>query len=378
MREGLVVVLVSGLLSVAGPAPAVAPVGAAVVPALRVTSEVRRLTQPWDVQQLPGGPLLVTERDTRRILVKDSAGQRALRFPNGSIWASGETGLMSLAIDRDFRSNRIFYTCHGRTTSTGHDIAVVAWRLGTERRAAAYVRTVLAGIQITTGRHGGCRLLVTPAGAMYVGTGDSAVYTNPQDLTSLNGKVLRLNPRTGAPWPTNPFVGATNRRKRYVLTYGHRNVQGLAQRADGGVWSVEHGTWRDDEVNRLRLGGNFGWDPGPGYDESAPMTDHTLPGTQYDAAWSSGPSTIATSGATWVRGARWGEYDGTLAVAALKGSRLLFLRFDAAGALVSVREPAVLQQYGRLRSVSRTRNGDLLVTTANGTSDRVLRVSPAG
>jgi glucose/arabinose dehydrogenase len=350
---------------------------ARVVPSLRVTTEVSGLTQPWDVKQLPGGPLIMTERHTKRLLVQDATGLHPVAFDNSAIWASGEAGLMSLAVDRGFRDNRVFYTCHARTIPSGHDIAVLAWRLGGGRRAAAYVRTVINGIQITTGRHAGCRLLITPAGAMYVGTGDSAVETNPQDLTSLNGKVLRLVAATGRPWPTNPYVNAVNRRKRFVLTHGHRNVQGLALRADGSVWSVEHGTNVDDEVNWLRKGGDYGWDPGPGYDESEPMTDHSLPGVQLDAQWSSGP-TIATSGAVWVRGRQWGEYAGTLAVAALKGSRVLFFKFDADGDLRWVRTPAVLQGFGRLRSVTRVAGGDLLVTTANGTADRVLRVHPRG
>ena len=119
------------------------------VPTLKVTNEVTGLAHPWDVKQLPAGPLLITERNTRRILVRDASGLHALSFPNGNIWVSGETGLMSLAIDPDFGDNRRFYTCHGRNTGGGgHEIAVVAWRLGPERKVASFVRTVLSGIQI--------------------------------------------------------------------------------------------------------------------------------------------------------------------------------------------------------------------------------------
>jgi glucose/arabinose dehydrogenase len=349
------------------------------VPALRVTTEVSGLTQPWDVKQLPAGPLLITERETRRILVRDHSGLHALSFPNGNIWVSGETGLMSLAIDPGFgRTNRRFYTCQGRMTSTGgHEIVVVAWRLGPERKVASYIRTVLRGIQITTGRHGGCRILVFGNGAMYVGTGDSAVGTNPQDLTSLNGKVLRLVAASGQPWPTNPYHDATNAKQRYIYTYGHRNVQGLALRKDGTLWSVEHGPDRDDEVNLLRWGGNYGWNPVPlPYNESVPMTDQSLPGIQIEARWSSGFPTLATSGASFVRESRWGEYNGALAVAALKASQVVFMKFDASGQLLWTRAPAVLQAFGRLRSVTRAHNGDLLITTANGSADRVLRVRP--
>ena len=83
-----------------------------------------------------------------------------------------------------------------------------------------------------------------------VGTGDAAHGRNPRNLKSLGGKTLRLDRFTGRPFAGNPWANSPNRRKRYVFTYGHRNVQGLAQREDGSLWSVEHGSYRDDEVNR--------------------------------------------------------------------------------------------------------------------------------
>ena len=45
------------------------------------------------------------------------------------------------------------------------------------------------------------------------------------------------------------------------------------------MWSVEHGPSTDDEINLLVAGGNYGWDPVPGYNESVSMTDLTqVPG----------------------------------------------------------------------------------------------------
>jgi glucose/arabinose dehydrogenase len=105
------------------------------------------------------------------------------------------------------------------------------------------------------------------------------------------------------------------------------------------------------------------------------MTDHDLRGRQIDARWSSGP-TPATSGAAWVRGKRWGRLDGTLAVACLEGNRLIFMKFDGRGRLKWTRTPDRLRDFGRLRSVTRAGNGDLLVTTSNGSGDAVLRVRP--
>ncbi len=154
-------------------------------------------------------------------------------------------------------------------------------------------------------------------------------------------------------------------------------MQGLAQRRDGSVWSVEHGSYRDDEVNKLRSGGDYGWNPVPGYDESVPMTDHSLPGRQVSARWRSGNPTLATSGAAWVYGKKWGKLNGTLAVAALAANRVVFIKFDAAGKLRWTRSPDRLRQLGRLRSITLTPDHSLLLTTDNdGGSDLLLRVNP--
>ncbi|MCW2867357.1 MAG: PQQ-dependent sugar dehydrogenase [Marmoricola sp.] len=358
----------------AGPAPAAAPV----VPHLTVTTLASGLDIPWDVQPLPDGRLLLDERTSRRLLLWDAGTLRPVSFPSSSVWASGETGLMGLAVDPSFTSNRRFYTCQGGYRTGGHEVTVQAWTLSADSSTATRAGTLLRGLPATSGRHGGCRLLIARNGAMLVGTGDAAVGTNPRNKHSLGGKTLRLDRMTGRPWPTNPWIRSRNARQRYVLTYGHRNVQGLAQRADGTLWSVEQGTTRDDEVNLLRSGGDYGYNPVPRYNEKRPMTDHRLPGAQQSARWRSGYPTLATSGGTWVPSQqRWGAYAGTLAVAALKAERVLFLTFDSRGVLRGTRTPVELRGLGRLRSVTALPDGDLLVTTSNGGgTDRLLRVSP--
>jgi glucose/arabinose dehydrogenase len=345
-----------------------------VLPPLHVTRKVTGLQTPWDVQRLPHGRLLIGERDTHRLIVWRAGHRRVLRFP-ARVWVSAETGLMGLAVDPQFKRNRRVYTCQGGFTSTGHDVRVVAWRMSRHYTGVRRAKVLLRGIPATTGTHGGCRLLITRGGALLVGTGDALTGTNPRDLDSLGGKVLRINRFTGKPSKRNPWASASSAR-RYVLNYGHRNVQGLAERSDGSLWSIEHGPDRDDEINLVVAGGDYGWNPVPGYNQTVPMTDDALPGVQVPARWSSGSPTLATSGATWVRGTQWGEYDGTLAVATLKASRLVFFKFDSAGNLVWTRTPDEVTHFGRLRSVTRARNGDLLVTTSNGTADSVLRVSP--
>jgi glucose/arabinose dehydrogenase len=346
-------------------------------PGFTVSKRVRGLDHPWDVHPIGNGRLLITERDSAHLLVAGRNGKRRVRFPSGQVWVSGETGLMSMEIDPGFAQNRRFYTCQGGFRAYGgHDVRIVAWRLNRAATRATKIRTLLKGLPAVSGRHAGCRLLITRGGALVVGTGDAAVGTNPRNLDSLGGKTLRLNRMTGAPWPSNPFINGHGNR-RYVLTYGHRNIQGLAQRRDGSLWSAEHGPFKDDEVNKLRAGGDYGWHPVPGYDESVPMTDFGLPGKQVGARWRSGSPTLATSGATFVKGDRWDGLEGALAVACLKASRVLFIKFSSTGKLKSTRAPQALRKYGRLRSITNGPNGSLFITTDNGGGDdSILVVRP--
>jgi glucose/arabinose dehydrogenase len=145
------------------------------------------------------------------------------------------------------------------------------------------------------------------------------------------------------------------------------------------VFSVEHGPDRDDEVNLLRKGANYGWNPvGSGeYDESVPMTDPDIPGA-VPAVWSSGSPTLATSGATFVEGPQWGDYEGLLLIGLLKAQGVLALRLDDAGALrEQFRLPELDGAYGRIRTVQMGTDGAVYVTTDNGDgADRLLRVTP--
>ena len=195
------------------------------------------------------------------------------------------------------------------------------------------------------------------------------------------GKVLRVDPATGQGLPDNPFADAEDAAAQRVWTLGHRNVQGLALRPDDEqVYAVEHGPDRDDEVNLLRPGANYGWDPsGGGYDESVPMTDPRLEGA-VPAVWTSGTPTIAPSGATFVEGSEWGAYDGLLLVGVLKDTGVLALRLDDDGTLLEqFRIPELEDEYGRIRAVRQGTDGAVYLTTDNGDGqDRLLRVAPRG
>ena len=354
---------------------------AAAAPTLTVKTVVSGLDHPWDISFTPSGNMLFTQRDRGTVRVRLTNGTvRTLVSNVPGLWVSGETGLTGLTVHPRFPSNRRFYLCHGfENGSTGrHDVRVTVWRANDALTSAQQIDTLVRGITATSGRHGGCRLRFGGSGALYIGTGDAAVSGLSRNLGSYNGKVLKVNPANGNALPNNPFFNNSNSKTRKIWTYGHRNVQGLAPRRGGAMWSVEHGPNRDDEINRLRAGGDYGWEAGPGYDENRPMTDFSLPGAQVGARWSSGFPTVAPSGAAWLNSTRWGNWRGRLAVAFLKDRSVRFFQFNRDGQLVRISRPGLLAgDFGRLRAAQVGPGGSLYLSTDNGGGlDRIIRVSP--
>lgn len=167
-------------------------------PTLRVHTVVSDADVPWDLTFLPKGAMLYTERDRERITYRAANSNRRIvaSTPQG-VWHEGETGMMSILAARNFAKSRTFYTCHGGVTNGRHDVRVVRWRLNAKHNGARRIEVLVKNLPTVSGRHGGCRLRFGAGGALYVGTGDAAVGTTPQNLKSGGGKVLKVNPKTG-------------------------------------------------------------------------------------------------------------------------------------------------------------------------------------
>lgn len=345
-------------------------------PTLATTTVVSGRSHIWEIAWTPSGTMLWTERDGR-IMKRAGDGSVVQVTANlADLLVSGETGLMGLAVDPQFANNRRIYTCQGWTNGTARDVRVVPWQFNTAGTALTRQTAIVTGMPSSGGRHGGCRLLFDSARRLYVGTGDAAIGTTPQSLTSMGGKILRVSPDTGEGSPGNPFATSTNATTRRIFSYGHRNVQGLAIRpTDGQLWSAEHGPDRDDEVNR-GVTGNFGWNPVPGYNEAVPMTDLALYPSAVRAGWSSGSPTVATAGITWLTGSKWGIWQDRLVVATLKGTSLLILKPDANGVLTQT-DRIFQGTYGRIRAARLGPDGDLYIGTSNGSGDRIIRITPS-
>ena len=364
------VVAVSGWLT---PLRAEAAPKLTLTPQLTVTRVVGNLSIPWDVTWV-GSLMLFDQRAGSVWSKRGSAAPKKVSMPLPKVFATGEAGLLGLVADPKAASNKYFYTCVATATAAkkAKDIEVWKWRLSSDTKAVK-VKTLVSGIPLkSTGRHSGCRLRFRSDSMLYIGTGDTATGGNPQNLQSLGGKVLRVRSSGSIP-KTNPFYRLGGK-ARYVWTYGHRNVQGLAiRKSTGQLWTVEQGTDRDDEVNLSHKGGNYGWCPTPGYDEKRAMTDKTRFPNAYSANWRSGYPTVATSGATFVTGSNWQSWDGRLMVGMLKGQGVKVFTLDGSSI---TGEQTILTGYGRIRSPQQGPDGALYFTTSNGSGDGIYKVTP--
>ncbi|MGV8874112.1 MAG: PQQ-dependent sugar dehydrogenase [Rhodococcus sp. (in: high G+C Gram-positive bacteria)] len=344
------------------------------LPSLSVTTVLDGLDKPWDVVMAPDGTVLTGER-SGRFVVRDAGGDtRELDADLGDLYAAGETGLMGIALATDFAASRTIYTCQGVQSDAdrGNHIAVLSWTVDPGWTQLSRTGTLVDDIPVADGgRHGGCRILAHPDGTLFIGTGDNANPAFPQSRNSLGGKVLHVNADGTA------AADAPDR----IFTLGHRNVQGLAIRpGTDQIYEVEQGTSRDDELNLLVPGGNYGYRPdrrSSVYDESVPMTDpERVPGARA-AVWSSGDPTIATPDVTFADGEQWGSWNGAAVISSQQGEKLVFLALSEDGTEYVAEAEALEGTYGRLRSLTRVGNdGGFLLTTDNGSDDKVLLVTP--
>jgi aldose sugar dehydrogenase len=371
----LVVALTGAAVSGASGAPATPAAIGDPAPAISVSTVLSGLHRPWDLAFTPGGGMLFSERPGPvRFRIASNGVVRTLADP-ADVVAQSEGGMLGVAIDPNFATNRRVYTCFMSNLSGSLDVRLVRWRMNEAVTALTNRTDIVTGLPVSTGRHSGCRPRFGPDGRIWMGTGDAAMPTVPQSPSSLGGKVLRVDTNGNgvpgnAPAPFDPRI----------YTYGHRNVQGVAFSPGGKAYSIEHGTGRDDEVNRLFAGANYGWDPRPlsgpmFYDESRPMTDTSRHPGARTAVWSSGNPTIAPSGGTFLSGARWKGWDRALAMAVLKDHHLRVLRLTPGGSAVATQWVRITDR-GRLRVavLNPTNNNLYLATDADPGS--ILRVIP--
>jgi glucose/arabinose dehydrogenase len=296
----------------------------------------------WGLVTLPDGTILYNQRDAHSIVhlnPKTGSKKTIGTVPNVQS-TDGEGGLTGLEINPvSFSSDHWLYIMH--TSPSDNRIVRIKYDPSADSLTTSTEQVLLTGIARNKFHNGG-RLRFSPDGKyLFAGTGDAQNGDNAKNTSSLNGKVLRINPDGSIP-SDNPFHNA-------VWSYGHRNVQGLAFDSQGRLWEQEFGNSVMDETNLITKGGNYGWPSCEGTSGTCGTSGFIAPKRTYPVADGS------CSGITIIRSA--------LYVACQRGTRLYRAEISGSG-LTNVKS-YLNGTYGRLRTVEPAPDGGMWLATSN-------------
>ena len=330
-------------------------------PAVGLQSVVTGFDHPWGVAFLPDGTALVTERKGSLRLV--NVGNTKLSDPITGlpeVDANNQGGLLGIALDPEFTSNRLVYLAFAEPHADGNCTAVFRGRLSGDGRTLDDGRTIFRqNVIAASTQHFGARLVFGRDGHLFVTTGDRNLERErAQDPALHVGKVLRIT-RDGAAAPGNPLLPGW---ASEVWSIGHRNIQAATLHPETGeLWIAEHGARGGDEINVPKPGLNYGW---PVISYGREYTGGQIgEGTMKDGMeqplhyWD--PS-IAPSGMAFCTGDKYPAWRGNLFVGALVGQHVA--RLEIGGGKVT-REAQLFKNTARFRDVVQGPDGFLYVLT---------------
>ncbi|HEX2839172.1 MAG TPA: PQQ-dependent sugar dehydrogenase [Phycisphaerales bacterium] len=220
-----------------------------------VETVVENVQVPWAFAWTSPDRMLFTERAGRiRVVEGGKLAEKPLH--EIAVRTGGEIGLMGLCVHPEYAANKFVYVAYG----TKEDVRVV--RLVDRGDSLGDEKVILEGIPAAR-NHAGCRVKFGPDRKLYITAGDSTNNTLAPDLSSLAGKIHRVNDDGSIP-DDNPFVGKDGA-KPSIWSYGHRNTQGIDWDTTGMMAESEHGPTGDgappgyDECNIVVKGHDYGW-----------------------------------------------------------------------------------------------------------------------
>ena len=328
---------------------------------------------------LPDGRILVTQKAGSLVIV--SANGQATSAVTGAptVDASGQGGLLDVALDPDFATTPWVYLSFSEPGS-GTELGLAGTAVARGQLVGNSLQNVSVIFRqtpkVSGSGHYGSRLAFRPDKTLFVTLGERQKGSPAQDLASHLGKVVRIN-RDGSIPSGNPnLAGAA----AGIWSYGHRNPQGAAiHPTTGELWQSEHGPQGGDEINIARAGGNYGWPiKSYGCNYGDPVGDACRIGggvhanTYVEPLTYWVPTSIAPSGLAFYNGALFPEWQGNLFMGALAGTALW--RMVVTDNAVTSREELFKSRGERIRCVKQGPDGALYFLT-DGTSASLVRVA---
>lgn len=184
--------------------------------------------------------------------------------------SGNEQGLLGLAFHPDYARNGRFFIAFTAAGSNANSLAEFRAADPAGDRADRDSGRVLLAIPDTRSNHNGGMVAFGPDGYLYLSTGDGGGAGDPdragQDLSTLQGKLLRIDVDGAAPFaipPDNPFARTSGARAE-IWAYGLRNPWRFSfDRQTGDLWIADVGQNQYEEINLQRAGSgggeNYGW-----------------------------------------------------------------------------------------------------------------------
>ena len=324
------------------------------------------LNFPWEILWGKDDHIWMTEREGKVSRIDPRTGNVVFSGTVPGVVTNGEGGLLGMVQHPDFLTNGLFYVVFNYNNAGNYKEKLVQMKF-----AAGAISTVatLAENLPAASIHNGSRLIISNEATprLYMTTGDASVSAEAQNTGSLSGKVLRFNLDGSIP-SDNPGGSA-------VWSFGHRNPQGLVM-VNGKLYASEHGNTIEDEVNIIEKNRNYGWPNVEGPCNTAGEITFCTANNVREPIWSSGSSTIATSGMDYYDNARIPAWQKSLLLVTLKDESLRVLKLSNDGLSISGQQTLFKGVYGRLRDVCISPAGRVYLCTSNGgNADKLVEIS---
>jgi len=369
----------AALLALVATVPAQAQVVSSEKAGFTVETVADGLVHPWALALLPDGAMLVTERPGRLRAVSASGEVSEPIAGVPEVDARKQGGLLDVALDPDFATNRLVYLTYAEPGEGGNSTAVARGRLADDNASLSDVEVIFSQQpKVQSTAHFGSRLVFDDDGHLFVTLGerfDEQFRVRAQTLDNHIGKVVRINPDGSVP-EDNPFVD-TEGALPEIWSYGHRNPQAAAYDSErDALLVIEHGPKGGDELNIVEAGKNYGWPEvsyGVNYDGTPVGTGESRAPDMVDPIHQWTP-VIAPSGMMIYRGDRFSGWQDNILVGGLVVTALVRLEMD--GNQV-VHEERLLRSEGkRIRDVVPGPDGEVYLVTDEQNGE-ILRLTAA-